>query len=93
MNYKYGENINDTGESGIINISTMMVLCICPEDNAEIILKALKKSENIDLGNVSLNEQNEVTVLCAANDYSCRFNIPDGNRCDYIYKCSHKTEN
>lgn len=40
-NYMFALNINDSGESGIVDIYSQTVLCLCSEDNSKIILHAL----------------------------------------------------
>jgi len=42
MKFVFAQNINGTGESGIIDMESLMVICICPETNAELLIKALE---------------------------------------------------
>lgn len=41
-NYIFGTNINNSGEEGIVDIDNREILCICPKENAERIIEALK---------------------------------------------------
>jgi len=38
----FAKNINGTNGSGIINVSTQDLLCLCDEENANIILRSLE---------------------------------------------------
>ena len=46
--YIFGLNINKTGNDGIIDVESHKVLCICPEENAKIILEAIEKTNYQD---------------------------------------------
>ena len=41
MKYTFGTKINGTKESGIIDMDTLKVICLCPESNSELLLQAL----------------------------------------------------
>jgi len=36
--------------------------------------------------------KNSVVAVCEIGKHDCRFLIPNGNRCDYIYDCKHKKQ-
>lgn len=38
----FATNLNGTDNSGIVNIETMKVFCICEKENADTILKAME---------------------------------------------------
>ena len=42
MRYIFAKNINNTGETGIVDLTTFKLLCICDEANSKILLEALK---------------------------------------------------
>lgn len=44
MKYAFATNINKTGTSGIVDVKTQTILCICTEETSKIILEALKSS-------------------------------------------------
>jgi hypothetical protein len=45
--YQFARKINSTKNEGIIDLKSMTLLCICNEENARIILAALKVAENL----------------------------------------------
>lgn len=42
MRYIFAKNINNTGKTGIVDLTTFKLLCICDEAGSELLLEALK---------------------------------------------------
>jgi len=47
MNYVFARNINNTGETGIVDVDTLTIICLCTETHSETLLQALKISSNM----------------------------------------------
>ena len=46
--FAFGYNINGGDESGIVNLKTMRVLCLCNEDNSKLIINAIEDMNRLD---------------------------------------------
>lgn len=46
MKYAFGTDINGTNQTGIVDVKTMKVLCLCPKENADLILQALEAKKS-----------------------------------------------
>lgn len=65
MKYVFAGNINNTGETGIVDIHTQTLLCLCNEEKAKIILKALIEKEE-----PKTPEKGAISTLIPCIDYT-----------------------
>lgn len=42
MKYIFVRNINDTGETGIVDVESHEIICLCDEANSQLLLDALR---------------------------------------------------
>ncbi len=42
MRYVFVKKINETNETGIVELESLKAICLCDEKNSKLILKALK---------------------------------------------------
>jgi len=68
MKYLFVTNINGTGESGIIDTDSLMVVCLCPKANSELILQALNMPVVIksvcDCPSPTADSDKECCIVC-----------------------------
>jgi len=71
--YFFVKNINDTGESGIVDFETTKCLCLCDEESSKVILDALNQAKNISFQPPVMRSafeavENEIESFIAATD-------------------------
>jgi len=69
--FHFAKNINGKNLNGIINIKDQSILCLCSEDKAEIILKALRQPDVIK-------------SVCECRDPKPVWNAKFCNNCNHV---------
>lgn len=87
--YVFAHNINNSGQSGIIDLNSKKIICFCTEENSKLLLEALeiyKKKSPITVWPIKCPKCGEKENLHPNIDYSKNFiESVLCNECGYIY--------
>ncbi len=65
--YVFAQNINNTGETGIIEIYSGKLICFCNVENSKLILSALESHEELD----TIKNQLDTLIGLKTQEISC----------------------